>query len=132
VKVILLCGGDRRHRTHDRFSGNAFTRQPHALDAAEISGIWELFEKENAGKYHRFGGLAFAASQRAPKKAPHLTVAALERHWMSVEYLDAIFWPDFSAFPAISLMQWTFLDVLERYWMVGRGRFRLSLRSQSG
>ena len=35
-------------------------------------------------------------------------------------YLDAILWQDFSAFPAISLMQWTSLDVLERYWMVGR------------
>ena len=23
-------------------------------------------------------------------------------------------------FPTISLMQWTSLDVLERYWMVGR------------
>jgi hypothetical protein len=35
-------------------------------------------------------------------------------------YLDAIFWQDFSVFPAISLMQWTSVDVLERYWMVGR------------
>src|SRR5882724_3242140 len=35
-------------------------------------------------------------------------------------YLDAISWQDFSAFPAISLMQWTSVDVLERYWMVGR------------
>jgi hypothetical protein len=35
-------------------------------------------------------------------------------------YLDAIFWQDFSVFPAISLMQWTSLNVLERYWMVSR------------
>jgi hypothetical protein len=35
-------------------------------------------------------------------------------------YLNAIFWQDFSKFPAISMMQWTSVDVLERYWMVGR------------
>jgi hypothetical protein len=35
-----------------------------------IAAIRELFEKKNASKYHRFGGLAFAASQRPPKKAP--------------------------------------------------------------
>jgi hypothetical protein len=35
-------------------------------------------------------------------------------------YTDAIFWQDFSTFLAISLMQRTFMDVLERYWMVGR------------
>ena len=29
-----------------------------------------------------------------------------------------------------SLMQWTSLDVLERYWMLGRGRFRQFLLSQ--
>lgn len=32
----------------------------------------------------------------------------------------ATVWKDFSGFPAISLMQWTFLDGLERYWMAGR------------
>jgi hypothetical protein len=32
----------------------------------------------------------------------------------------AIFCQNFSAFPAISLMQWTSVDVSEHYWMVGR------------
>jgi hypothetical protein len=40
------------------------------LNAGEIAGIWEPFERENVGKCDRIGGLAFAASQRAPKKAP--------------------------------------------------------------
>ena len=57
---------------------------------------------------------------RSFAKSPHQTVAVLERHWMSVDYLDASFQQDFSVSPAISLMQWTSLDVLERYWMVGR------------
>ena len=30
--------------------------------------------------------------------------------------------------PAISMTLWMFLDVLERPWMVGRGRFRLFRR----
>jgi hypothetical protein len=65
-------------------------------------------------------GASHPQLRKEPPKRPHQTLAALERHWTSVDYLDAIFWQDFSVFPAISLMQWTSVDVLERYWMVGR------------
>jgi hypothetical protein len=79
----------------------------------------EPFERENAGKCHRIGGLAFETSRRAPKRPP--PDGGCLRTALDVSgYLDAIFWQDFSAFPPISLLQWTSLDVLERYWMVGR------------
>jgi hypothetical protein len=74
-----------------------------------------------------FGGLAFAASRRAPKKAPS-DDGCLGTALDISGYRDAIVWQNFSAFPAISLMQWTSLDVLERYWMVGRVRFGLFRR----
>ena len=68
---------------------------------------------------HAVAEAVAAASRSAPEKAPP-DVGCLGTALDVSGYLDAIFWQDFSPFPAISLMQWTSVDVLERYWMVGR------------
>jgi len=57
---------------------------------------------------------------KSPQKGPPSDGGCLRTALDVSGYFDAIFWQDFSAFPAISLMQWTSVDVLERYWMVGR------------
>ena len=57
---------------------------------------------------------------KSPQKGPRSDVGCLRTALDISGFLDAIFWQDFSAFPAISLMQWTSVDVVERYWMVGR------------
>ena len=65
-------------------------------------------------------GASHPQLREEPPKRPPSDVGCLGTALDVSGYLDAIFWQDFSAFPAISLMQWTSLDVLERYWMVGR------------
>ncbi len=57
---------------------------------------------------------------KSPQKGPRSDVGCLRTAQDVSGSLDAIFRQDFSAFPAISLMQWTSVDVLVRYWMVGR------------
>jgi hypothetical protein len=100
------------------FTDDFFTK-PHVLDAGEIAGIWEPSERENAGKCDRIGASHSHLREEPPKRPP--SDGGCLRTTLDVSgYFDAIFWQDFSAFPAISLMQWTSVDVLERYWMVGR------------
>jgi hypothetical protein len=65
-------------------------------------------------------GASHPQLRKEPPKRPPSDVGCLGTALDVSGYLDAIFWQDFSAFPAISLMQWTSMDVLERYWMVGR------------
>jgi hypothetical protein len=86
------------------------------LDAAKIASIWEPFERENAGVL----GASHSQLREEPPKRPPSDDGCLGTALDISGYRDAIVWQDFSAFPAISLMRWTSLDVLERYWMVGR------------
>jgi hypothetical protein len=65
-------------------------------------------------------GASHSQLREEPPKRPPSDHGCLRTALDVSGYLDAIFWQDFSVFPAISLMQWTSLDVLERYWMVGR------------
>jgi hypothetical protein len=65
-------------------------------------------------------GASHSQLRKEPPKRPQFNDGC---HRMAVDisgHRDEIFWQDFSAFPAISLMQWTSVDVLERYWMVDR------------
>ena len=65
-------------------------------------------------------GASYPQLREEPPKRPPSDGGCLRTTLDVSGYFDAIFWQDFSAFPAISLMQWTSVDVLERYWMVGR------------
>jgi hypothetical protein len=66
------------------FSGDYFARKLTCSKQAK-AGIWEVLERESAGKCDRIWGLGFAAAQRAPKKALNLTMAAIEPQWTSVD-----------------------------------------------
>ena len=62
-------------------------------------------------------------------------MAALERHCGALDvggYLTAIFWRDFLAFSAISLTQWTSLDVGIPKIRDGRVQTRYSITFNSG
>ena len=54
------------------------------LDTAKIAGIWEPFERENAGKCQRIWGPRIRSFAKSPQKGPHQMMAALEQHWTSV------------------------------------------------
>ena len=60
-------------------------------------------------------GASTTRTATRPQKGPQTDGGCLGTALDVSGYVDAIFWKDFSAFPAISLRQWTFLDVLERY-----------------
>jgi hypothetical protein len=77
-------------------------------------------------------GASHSQLREEPPKRPPSGGGCLRTALEVRGYLAEIFCQDFSAFPAISLMQWTSVDVLERYWMVGRGRFGLSRQCLSG
>jgi hypothetical protein len=102
-----------------RFSDDSFTRNLMRSMQAKLP----IFGSHLKGKMPANAielGASHSQLRKEPPKRPqindgfHRTTADVSGH------RDAIFWQEFSEFPAISPTQWTSLDVLERYWMVGR------------
>jgi len=113
------------------FFGDSFTRNLMCSMRAKSP----LFASHLTGKMPANAivlGASHSQLREEPPKRPPSDGGCLRTALDVSRYVDATFWQDFSVFPAISLTHWTFLDVLERYWMVGRGRFRLSLQFWSG
>ena len=114
-------GGDSRPHTHDR----GF-RPGKKVDGRgkRLSGNFMYFrvhfEREVTGKSEQSGATAATALENGPKRWPSFGVAALGFPWMSLDQRGATFCLVFWHFSAIFLGFWTSLDVLERYWMVGR------------
>ena len=115
----LLCGGDRRHRTQDRFSGDSFTGNLMCSIQPKLPVFGSHLKGEMPANASVLGASHSQLREEPPKRPPS-DDGCLGTALDISGYRDAIVWQDFSAFPAISLMQWTSLDVLERYWMVGR------------
>lgn len=65
-----------------------------------------------------------------PPRGRSQNVSALESNWTSKKKTPLVV-REYWEFLAISTSRRTFSDVLKRYWMVGRGRFGLSLRCSS-
>jgi len=51
---------------------------------------------------------------------PHQGLATTERQWTSTDVENQILRRDSKRFIAIFSSEWTFLDIRERLWMVGR------------
>jgi hypothetical protein len=70
--------------------------------------------------FTEIGGPRRQNTLRGPQKGPHFGVTVLGRRWTSVDDNQRSPTRNIRNFRVICAIQWTFSDVLEGNWMVGR------------